>query len=79
MRSCIYLTSVNLRDNAMPKLSRFVPKMGTILPVLGIATFVAGCATPPPLPTSFSGQCLIQPVAAQQGVMLANVHCEKAE
>lgn len=67
------------RYSTMPKLSLFVPKMGTILPVLGIATFVAGCATPPPLPTSFSGQCLIQPVAAQQGMMVANVYCEKAE
>lgn len=63
----------------MSKLSRFVPKVGMIIPVLGIATFVAGCATPPPLPTSFSGQCLIQPVAAQGGLMLANVVCEKGE
>ena len=54
------------------------PQIGTIIPALGIV-FVAGCATPPPLPTSFSGQCLIQPVAAQGGLMLANVVCEKAE
>lgn len=73
------LNSVLNRYNTMPKLNKVVPILGMIVPVLGIATLVAGCATPPPLPTSFSGQCLIQPVAAQGGMMLANVHCEKGE
>ena len=69
MRSCTLTLMLHLnRYNAMRKL---VVLLGMIVPILG------GCAKP--LPTSFSGQCLIQPVAAQQGMMLANVHCEKAE
>lgn len=59
----------------MPKLSLIVPKLGRIFPVLGIATFVASCATAP-APVGFQGRCLLQPVAAAEGMILANVQCE---
>lgn len=64
----------------LPKKGPMIPKLsaiGTI--VLILSTVVAGCTTPPPLPTSFSGQCLLQPISAQGNVMLVNVHCEKGE
>lgn len=60
------LNSNQRRYNAM------TPKIGTLIPILG-AALVAGCAA------GFSGVCAIQPVAAQNGVMLAKVACEKAE
>lgn len=44
-------------------------KIGLIVLVL------SGCATPE-IPKSFSGQCILQPIAAQDGLMLANVVCE---
>jgi hypothetical protein len=68
-----------------PQLGTIIPKLGMCrddmkpylfgMIVLGFSTVVAGCATPP----TFGGLCAIQPIAAQQGVMLAQVHCEKAE
>lgn len=45
-----------------------VLKIGLIVLVL------SGCATP--VPTSFQGQCILQPIAAQDGLLLANVVCE---
>ena len=45
-------------------------KIGMIVLVLGLA----GCAAEPPKP--FSGLCAIQPIAAQEGVMLAAVQCQ---
>ena len=62
---------------AGPMIRPSVCLFGTI--VLILSTVVAGCTTPPPLPTSFSGQCLLQPISAQDNVMLVNVHCEKGE
>lgn len=43
--------------------------------VLIFSTFVASCATAP-LPTSFQGQCVLQPLAAQDGLLLVNAVCE---
>lgn len=56
----------------MLKSSELVPKLGRFLPVLGMATLVASCATA----LGFSGQCVLQPIAAQDGLLLANVVCE---
>lgn len=58
----------------MPKTSLIVPKLGRIFPVLGIAAFVASCATAPA--PGFQGRCILQPVASQDGLILANVQCE---
>ena len=44
-------------------------KIGLILLVL------SGCATPE-IPKTFAGQCILQPIAAQDGLLLANVQCE---
>ena len=46
-------------------------KLGLILPVL----WLAACATAP-LPTTFQGQCVLQPIAAQDGLLLVNAVCE---
>lgn len=61
-------------NRSLNRYNAMIPKIGTRIPALGIVLSVAGCAT-----TGFVGVCAIQPVAAQGGVMLAKVACEKDE
>lgn len=50
-------------------------KFGMI--VLVFASFVAGCATPPKEPPRTEIQnCIIQPLAAQDGMMYVRMRCE---